>query len=185
MKNSAKTRMLVYAVIALAVMNVATFATIGYHVYRSGEGEEVQSSNQIEGDAQAYSDRYFRERLGFSADQAASFREFSPVFRQHARQINQALIDCRISMLDEMKQGDPDPGRLEMLSDSIGKLHAGLKHYTYGFYLDMKAISTPSQQEELNNMFEEFFVNDYRMGSPGAGRQQGRGFGLRRQSGNE
>lgn len=184
MKNRTKTRLLVYAVVALAVMNIATFATIGYHLYQSRSGEETQTTNLIEGDAQAYSDRYFRDRLGFSAEQAASFREFSPVFRQHVRQINQDLISCRISMLDEMKKGSPDLEKLEMLSDSIGTLHAGLKHYTYGFYLDMKAICSTSQQEELNNMFEEFFVNDYRMGSPGAGQRQGRGFGFGRQSGN-
>jgi len=184
MKNRTKNRVLTYAVIALAVMNIATFATIGYHVYHSEE-DQTAVSNQIEGDAQAYSDRYFRDRLGFTAQQMTSFKAFSTDFRQQARTINQNLIQCRISMMDEMEQVQPDLTKLENLSDSIGRLHASLKHYTYGFYLDIKEISSETQTQELNSMFEEFFVNDYRMGSQGAGRQQGRGFGFRRQSGNQ
>lgn len=185
MKNRTKTRMLTVAVIALAVMNIATFATIGYHVYRSSDERGLVSTGQIEGDTQAFSDRYFRDRLGMTAQQMTSFKAFSTDFRQHARTINQNLIQCRISMLDEMEQEQPDLVKLENLSDSIGSLHASLKHYTYGYYLDIREISSEDQTQELNNMFEEFFINDYRMGPQGGGRQQGRGFGFQRQTGNE
>ena len=177
--------MLIYAVIILAIMNITTFVTIGYHVYRSSDEQGLSPTGQIEGDTQAFSDRYFRDRLGLTSQQMTSFKEFSTGFRQHARSINQNLIQCRISMLEEMEMNEPDLMKLESLSDSIGTLHARLKHYTYGYYLNIREISSEDQKQELNNMFEEFFINDYRMGPQGGGRQQGRGPGFLRQTGNE
>ena len=161
MKKITKTRLLTYAVILLAVMNIATFATIWYHVRQSKQEQPVTANGQLEGDAQAYSDRYFRDRLGFTSLQMDAFKSFSTDFRQQARSINQELIECRIGMLNEMRRDEPDLSRLDILSDSIGTLHTRLKHYTYGYYLDIKEICSVDQTQELNSMFEEFFVNSY------------------------
>ncbi|MBN1159511.1 MAG: hypothetical protein JXA61_09035 [Bacteroidales bacterium] len=184
MKNREKPRILIYVVILLAAMNIATFATIWYHVRQSNQSQEVTATGQLEGDAQAFSDRYFRDRLGFTSRQMNTFRGSSMEFRRKARTINQDLIGCRISMLDEMRLDKPDLEKLEMLSDSIGTLHTGLKQYTYRYYLDIKEICSEDQIRELNRLFEEFFVNDYRMGPQGSGRQQGpRGPWFQRQTG--
>ncbi|MBN2482100.1 MAG: periplasmic heavy metal sensor [Bacteroidales bacterium] len=186
MKKRNNTRLLIYAVIVLAAMNIATFATIWYHVRQSNQEQAVGTTGQLEGDAQAFSDRYFRELLEFTPQQMNAFRGFSTDFRQQARSINQRLIECRISMLDEMRLEEPDPAKLESLSDSIGTLHSRLKHYTYRYYLDIKEICSEDQTRELNSMFEEFFVNDYRMGPQGSGRPQGRrGPWFQSQTGNQ
>lgn len=185
MKSKNKIRLLVYAVVALAIMNITTFATIGYHVRQSNQMQADSATGQIEGDVQAYSNRYFRDRLGFTSQQMTSFKNFGTLFRQHARSINQDLIECRRQMLNEMEKDEPDLASLDNLSDSIGKLHASLKQYTYQFYLDTKEISSDAQDEELNRIFQEFFINDNRMGSQGASRQQGQGPRFQRQSGNQ
>ena len=185
MKSINKIRLLIYVVVALAIMNITTLATIGYHVRQSDKEQTASSTGQIEGDAQAYSDRYFRDRLEFSAQQMTSFKEFSTVFREQARSINRDLIEYRRQMLEEMEQEEPDLALLDNLSDSIGQLHASLKHHTYQFYLDTKEISSGAQAQELNRIFQEFFINDNRMGSQGAGPQQGQGPRFQRQSGNQ
>jgi len=175
--KTSNTRILIYAIIVLAVMNVATFFSIGYHLYKSNR----EGTNNQELILNTGSDRYFRDRMRFSPQQSEPFSEYSARFRQKASEVNLALIECRRQMLEEMNSEEPDSLRLAMLSDSIGSLHASLKHFTYNYYLDIKKISTPSQEDELNLIFREFFINDNYMGGRGQqGRQQSPGLRFRR-----
>jgi Spy/CpxP family protein refolding chaperone len=93
--------------------------------------------------------------------------------------IHVELADLRRLMLQEMSAKNSDTIKLNQLSDSIGLLHAKLKRLTYRYYLDMKDISTPEQQEKLEILFSGIFTRDIQMGrygrgGPPAGRRQGR-----------
>ena len=175
MDTENKYKLLIYAVILLAVMNIATFATIGYHVYKTKNKPEVNYKRQIRGNQQKYNGRYFRDRLELTPDQMVSFREINTSFRQHARSITFELIEKRKKMLVEMELEAPDRDELDLYSDSIGLLHADLKKHTYQYYMNIKQICTDLQQKELTNIFQDFFINDLHMGAPGKGQQKRHG----------
>ena len=81
-----------------------------------------------------------------------------------------------------MAKPDYDTTRLNMLSDSIGYLHANLKKETYMYYMNFKKMCDISQQQKLEQLFEEMFAGDVQTGQNGNGGQGGRRFG--RQSDN-
>ena len=169
---------LVWSVIILALMNITTFITIGYHVYKTNQTENIagkQNTKLLETDAVQFSGRYFRDQLGLTDEQMNRFREFNPAFRQLAREITIHLAEDRQQMLDEMVSSNPDTVKLNMLSHEIGELHGTLKILTYKYYLDMKNLCTPEQQKKLENLFHTMFSNDAQMGYPGKGNgQQGK-----------
>jgi len=184
--SNTNTKVLRIVIIVLAVMNLTTFATIGYYFYSSRQQVERRVRGNPPDEAAAFSNRYFMERLSMTQEQMQEFGRFNMGFRQNARLINEDLLRCRAEMLEELERDKPDTSRLGMLSDSIGTLHADLKHYTYKYYLNLKEISTPEQENELNYMFREAFLNDYPMGEAG-GRQQmmGRRRGFQGRSGEQ
>ncbi|MFC2087030.1 Spy/CpxP family protein refolding chaperone [Bacteroidota bacterium] len=159
-------KILVYAVIFLAILNITTFVTIGYHIYESKKGDEINEKTEIEGNTKGYSGRYFRDRLGLNPAQMDSFRIINSKFRTNAREITFNLISLRKEMLEEMKKPASDNSILMMYSDSIGSLHAELKKHTAKYYNEISGICTQEQQEELYLIFQEFFINDLRMGNP-------------------
>ncbi len=175
MDTTNKYKLLMYTVIFLAVMNVATLTTIGYHIIRTKSNSEINYQQQVYGNKQKYNGRYFRDRLELTPDQMVYFGEINTNFRQHARTITFELIEKRKKMLAEMELEAPNKDKLDLYSDSIGLLHADLKKYTYQYYINIKQICTNEQQVELINLFKEFFINDLHIGAPGKGQQRRHG----------
>ena len=91
------------------------------------------------------------------------FSEFNPEFRQKVMAINRNLEIKRKEMLAEMSKKNCDTNRLNLLSDSIGYLHAGLKKQTYLYYMNFKRICNEEQQEKLEQLFGEMFSSDVQM----------------------
>jgi Spy/CpxP family protein refolding chaperone len=170
MKNSVTQRNLKFAVVVLLALNVATIATIAYHLM-DAKKEQVASSNSENG-SPAYSGRYFRDRLNFSASQMDQFREINTTFRQTARAINTELASKRNSMFQAMQQPQADTIALNQLSAGIGLLHQNLKTETYKYYLGIRNICDSTQQNELNQMFSEFFIQENIPMSSGNGNQR-------------
>lgn len=163
-------RILVWVIVVLAVMNITTFITIGYHVYQSNQTATIaggQNAIQLEADAAQFSGRYFRDQLGLNDEQMSLFREFNPEFRIQAREITIQLSENRKEMLEEMARENSDTVKLNQLSSEIGTLHSLLKELTYKYYLDLKNISTPEQRKQLEKLFRTMFNNDAQMGFPG------------------
>jgi Spy/CpxP family protein refolding chaperone len=168
--------LLVWSVIVLALMNITTFITIGYHVYKTNQTENIagtQNTKLLETDAAQFSGRYFRDQLELTDDQMDQFRDINPEFRQQARDITIHLAEDRQEMLDEMVSSSPDTVKLNQLSGEIGNLHRSLKVLTYKYYLDMKILCTPAQQKKLEELFHTMFSNDAQMGYPGKENGQG------------
>jgi Spy/CpxP family protein refolding chaperone len=179
MKAVNKNNWMVWAIVVLAVMNLATLITVVYHKNKSVEEEIVAMPDQAKSENASvkYSGHYFRDELNLSNDQMKKFSEFNPEFRQIVMAINRSLDSKRHEMLVEMAEKNCDTNRLNLLSDSIGYLHASLKKQTYLYYLNFKKICTEQQQEKLEQLFGEMFSSDARMGQHGRGGQGGRRFG--------
>ena len=165
---------MIWIIAALALMNLATIFTVLYHRNKS-ENEIIYTRvpAMSESSSVRFSGRYFRDELGLTREQMNEFSGFNPRFRQEAGRINMMLSEKRLSMLSEMSAENCDTCRLNVLSDSIGLLHAELKKATYIYYLDFKKICTSEQEEKLEQLFGEMFDSDIPAGPMGRGRQGG------------
>jgi hypothetical protein len=181
MKAEIKNRWVVWAIVGLALLNITTLITIVYHKNQVIEKELVITPNSTNSEKASvlYSGRYFRDELNLSNEQMSKFSHFNPEFRREVRTINLLLADKRNEMLVEMAEENSDTNRLNLLSDSIGYLHASLKKVTYMYYLNFKNICTQEQQKKLEQLFDEIFNSDTQMIKNKAGGQGGRRFGWR------
>ncbi|HBE42091.1 MAG TPA: hypothetical protein DDW27_12955 [Bacteroidales bacterium] len=181
MKTVRNNRWMIWAILILAVMNITTLITLLVH--RSHSPEEIKAASFLQAGADnasmRYSGRYFREQLSLNRDQMKRFSEFNPEFRNNVRNINLKLIKIRHQMIREMASETSDTEKLNILSDSVGHLHADLKKLTYKYFMDFKKICNREQQEKLEQMFGEMFAGD---NQPGPNMQRGpygRGYGRR------
>lgn len=172
---------MVWAIAVLAVMNLTTLLTIIYHKSKSAEKEIIVTPDQARSETTSvkFSGRYFRDALNLSDEQMKMFSEFNPEFRQKVMAINRNLEIKRKEMLAEMSKKNCDTNRLNLLSDSIGYLHAGLKKQTYLYYMNFKRICNEEQQEKLEQLFGEMFSSDVQMQQRERGGPGGRRFGRR------
>jgi hypothetical protein len=181
MKVVNKNNWMVWAIAVLAVMNLATLITVINHRNKVDEQETIVIPDQTksENTSVKYSGRYFRDELNLSDEQMKRFSEFNPEFRQKVMAINRNLDSKRHEMLIEMAEKNCDTNRLNLLSDSIGYLHASLKKQTYLYYRNFKRICDEEQQKKLEQLFGEMFSSDIQMGQHVRGVQGGRRYGRR------
>ena len=175
MRADTKRSMMVWAIVALLLMNISPLVTIVYHQRQSARVEmnPAVDQKQLEANAERFSGRYFHDQLNLTSEQTDKFRILNPVFRPKARQITIELAQKRKQMLIEMSNVKSDTSRLNAISDSIGYLHSSLKKITYKYYLDIKSFCNQEQQQKLEKLFEEMFTNDAPMGFSGSGKPNG------------
>jgi len=181
MKTENRNRWMVWAIVVLAILNITTLVTFIYHKNQAIEREIAAIPDPVKSETESmlYSGRYFREELNLSKEQMVRFSQFNPEFRQDARAINIKLAEKRHEMLVEMAEKNSDRNKLNLLSDSIGYLHAELKKITFMYYLNFKSICSQEQQKKLEQLFGEVFNSDTQILQNGAGRQGGRRYGWR------
>jgi hypothetical protein len=181
MEAKNRTNILVWTIIVLVVLNMATIVTVVYNRNKFTGQEEVTIPDKTDSENASvkYSGRYFRDELNLDKEQMKRFSEFNPQFRQNVMAINRSLDAKRHDMLVEMADKNCDTTRLNRISDSIGFLHANLKKQTYMYYLNFKSICSEQQQKKLEQLFNEMFGSDIEMGQNGRAGRGGRRFGWR------
>ncbi len=104
MKTENKYSWMVWAIVILAVMNIATIITVIYNRNQPERRKLLLENNQAQSETTSirYSGRWFRDQLNFNSEQMARFVEFNPVFRGNVRNINMDLNLLRQKMLSEM-----------------------------------------------------------------------------------
>lgn len=160
---------MIWAIVALALINITTFVTILVHNSRTEETTSGQLPEQVvsESTSLRYSGRYFRDQLGLNREQMSRFSEFNPEFRRNVRDINISLGNFKQRMIRELAAETSDTIKLNELADSIGYLHADLKRLTSRYYLDFKEICNQEQQKKLEELFGGMFTVDDRMNQYG------------------
>lgn len=122
---------------------------------------------------------FFREHLQLTDGQHREFMQLNRTFNQRAGRMAGRLDVLRRSMIEELAKPEPDMKKVESITGEIGSIHTNLKQETADYYLGLKDLCTPEQQELLKEMFmvmsdPEGDLNQLRRGQMGPG-QDGRG----------
>ena len=163
-----KTRVLVWIIIGLAALNLATIVTV---LVRTRQAEAPFYGNRNQGcNNQGFSGRAIRDQLQLTDEQMNQFRNINRPFREKAWQIADDIRRNKATMIDLMSRDDVDTRSLDALSDSIGSSHARLRREMVQYFLQLKAMCTPEQRTKLVELFKQQMPGDEMMG-----RGRGRG----------
>lgn len=169
-----KTKILWIVITFLAVLNIATIATI---IYNNRQVKTEDENIVFEPDTQPLNGMYFKQTLGFDNHQMEVFRQSSRAFRQNANQIIGSINRSKEELFIELQAEQPDTVRLKEISKEIGVLHAELKDATVNFYLELNSVCNPEQKNKLKAVFVPLFRETPLQG--GHGGNNGRGHGRR------
>ncbi|MEA1877473.1 MAG: periplasmic heavy metal sensor [Bacteroidota bacterium] len=179
MKKLTISRQLLYAlVILLVVTNLVTVFSVARFLNDhktqttvSESGEEIPGFHRT---------KLFSDELNLDEDQQYIFRGLNRTFNQTANQVYRDMSHLRVDLVDEMGLTNPDTVRLQYLAEEIGNLHTELKTLTTDFYLGLKAVCSPEQQDLLFHQFRNLLNTEEDLNTP-RGRGTGRGYGRRNQ----
>ena len=171
MKTELKSRILIWSVILLALLNISTIATI---VVSNRANPSDSESIIIDPESSPLNGRYLREELNFDHQQVEIFRDESREFRQSANRVIEKLNRYKSLLFEEIHSESPDRLKTKEYSDSIGRAHSQLKEITVDFYLEIRKCCTGEQAANLEKIFAPLFRDNPQMRGAGQGHGQGR-----------
>jgi Spy/CpxP family protein refolding chaperone len=169
-------RTFIWIITALVALNIATIATIAYHIAASKSESEATAGNRNFGgrNIMPRGGRQMIEKLDFNDTQREQFNAINNNFRNSGREISAELNRLRQEMMDKMALDNPDTALLNQLSDSVGFWHSKLKRETYRYYLNINNICNRQQKDSLKRYFEDEFSNTPQMRMHQQGKRMGR-----------
>lgn len=179
MMTEKKYKILIWLVVILFVMNLATIFSVIYHSVRvkkdSVEMREYSQSGTGDVNGSDQGARYFRDLLELSPDQMIHFRESSRNYNRNSHRIARELEMLRLEMVTLMTEVEPDTLLIDSISREVGEKHRELKKLTSAYYFQMRNFCTPYQKEKLDELFLRMAGQEEPEHS-GKGRRQGRGW---------
>ncbi|MBK6346024.1 MAG: periplasmic heavy metal sensor [Bacteroidales bacterium] len=173
MIQNRRTRVLLFIITALTIINLAAVATIIYHVrkyHQSPTGDfPAMGESGSETPGKPSGPGFLFRELGFDKDQRDAFHQSRLEFRRKALPLFSEIKKLNNELADEIIIKNPDTLKLQAISRKIGEIHANLKLLTIHHMREVKSIATPDQQEKLGLFYRDLLSRD--AGPPGKGMQ--------------
>jgi len=153
-----KTKTLIVIIIVLFATNISTL----YTVWNLSNNTVTTVSDTVKSkvfNPNIPMGRLLKQELQLTPEQISSFREFRKEYYPYVHKKYDSLHIKRHELLKELAKENPDTVVLLSISEEIGAMHADLKMATNNFYLNMKSVCTPEQQQKLNHIFEAMLNN--------------------------
>ncbi len=174
MTNDNRHRILIWVIVILAAINLATLGSIYYSRHDRPKSSSANDRSDEANQPVEQRARFFGEQLDLSNDQLAQVREFNRSFNRKARGIENELSQLRSEMITELGKANSDTLRLNQLATAMGDHHRELKLLTMELYLQMKAVCSPEQQTKLNQIFQSMLNKENQMNLPRGQGNRGR-----------
>ena len=147
-------RYLVLLVVLLLILNLATLLMLWLNrppqpILQRGQRRPEQEKMHIQ--------RLLKDQLGFDVTQTEQYLKLRKEQQERASLIQNEIQRIKKQMFDEVLKDNPQM----TLSDSLLKLSqekmADLEQLTFSYFLDLKKLCKPEQQDKLKFLIGEFF----------------------------
>lgn len=177
-----KRKLLIGLILFLLITNAVTVLTVVINTSRSSVKNQSDNKSAVETPGaipETQRTLFFTNELKLDSEQQEKFRNIHRDYMRGARAISAEMSHLRDVLLDAMDQDQPDTSRMNELSEQIGVKHTELKKLTVQYYIGLKAICNPDQQERLYELMRKIIKpdGDVQLPEGEGGRKGGRGQG--------
>jgi Spy/CpxP family protein refolding chaperone len=160
MEQNSKIRLLMWLVIALVVLNIATIATVVWRAQQFRHDRTFFHEMPLNKNLPEFSGHLLKDKLKFSNTQIDKFHRISSDFRRTGKEIAIQMTDIRNNMFKELNSEKPDTAILFADARKIGDMHSILKKQMVLYFLNLKGLCTPEQKDSLQKILKYIIPPD-------------------------
>lgn len=143
-----RTRLYLFIIIILAILNVSAIVAIIYHL--RSEHRLARTENREDARDRG---KHLSDKIGFDKVQAVQFDTLRADFGRKTKAIMTSIQDKKLEMLNEFTSDNPDTTKLYRLTVEIGSLHVQMRRLSIEHFMDVKKICTPEQKTRFLDLF--------------------------------
>ncbi len=141
-----KTRVLVIVLVLLTVVNLTGFGVMLVH--RARAPQPLLDRHPLR--------EHVMRSLGLTREQRQALRSFRRQFVDRTRSLRESLHGTHCSLVDEMREAEPDLDRVDSLVMRISQLQGEIQRIAVRSMLEEKEKLAPEQQERLFGLYRDF-----------------------------
>ncbi len=149
-----KKKLIIWGVVLLTVINLASLATRAYH--RWGDDERRGREGRREGRVS------ITEQLGLTAAQGEQVRTMRAELGERLTPYREAYRDKRDQLYDLLMLQNADNEEIARIKAELDSLQVEREAVVFDFIVAHKEVLTPEQQTTFFTMIKERFRNGYR-----------------------
>lgn len=149
-----KKKLIIWGVVLLTVINLASLATRAYHRWGDDERRGRESRREAR--------MSVTERLGLTEAQAEQVRAMRAELGERMTPYRDSYRDRRDRLYDLLMAPDADRGEVDRIKAQMDSLQAEREAIVFEYILAHKEVLTPEQQTKFFTMVKERFRNGYR-----------------------
>ena len=165
-----RSKLLIFIILLLVATNISTIVTVWHKTNNQSEQYNIVSDNNID-QPRLQRGRHFRDELNLSPEQFRQFRQFRQQYHPIVHDLKTQMNYKRVELLNELSKVQPDTLILNQISIDIGVMHTEMKMATNAYFINMKSVCSPQQQEKLTEVFKAMLNPKNNMNMPNQGRQ--------------
>ncbi|MCY3774228.1 MAG: Spy/CpxP family protein refolding chaperone [Gemmatimonadetes bacterium] len=149
-----KKKLIIWGVVLLTVINLASLATRAYHRWGDDERRGRESRREAR--------MSVTERLGLTEAQAEQVRTMRAELGERMTPYRDGYREKRDQLYDLLMAPDADRGEVDRIKAQMDSLQAEREAIVFEYILAHKDVLTPEQQTKFFAMIKERFRNGYR-----------------------
>lgn len=165
-------RYLMITIILLVILNLSVLFLLWQN---TGQQPVAQEKPPRTEQAKPKTQQVLKDELGFDDEQVKQFDRIRDEYRKQIGQLNHKIGEIKSQMFNEALIDNPQ----NVLPDSLLKLtldkQLEIEQLTLKYFLDLKELCNPEQEEKLNLLIEELFRKpkngDKRKNEPSEGKR--------------
>lgn len=154
-----KTRVLVIAVVVLALTVISILGTMGYHYYRNSESKNDGSREQM-----AEPGRRMAHIMQLTPEQMAEFEGLRDKFYSQWVEFETAIQEVTRQTMDEIAADSPDSALIARKVAEYGQLQAKQRELMVEHLLQVKSKCTPEQQKRFRKLLHRMGKQEHMRG---------------------
>jgi hypothetical protein len=161
-----------FASLLLLFVSLSAFSGLLWKQYRMQNANKAITAEQESG--------RFRKHMRFSDHQETTYNSLLDEYHAHTSEYRKALFEMQEHLMNELAKEQVDTVRLAEISLQAAQMQHLIRLETFHHLLEIKAISSPEQQEALQYLYNDL-INESRVRNRMQNGKAGEGRGRQRQ----
>lgn len=155
-----KNNLLKFALAASLILNLAVFATVGYHYYQQTRSW-VSPFGKVMG-----KDKFIFEELSLKPEQVAAMKSKAIPFRAEIDRRRQEIEAKRKELVTLMRDQNPDKKAIDATIEEISGKQEEMQRMIVGHMLEIKSSLDADQQRKFFDLIERNMAGSGQMSCP-------------------
>jgi hypothetical protein len=141
-----------WVIAMLVALNILTLTIIWFQIDKKNRSPVNTDKKPAPGSV-----RLMQNEIGLSEDQVNKFQEMRSDHIKKTKDINDALDDLKIRVVDELFNPQSNQRRVDSIASKIGTLQSQLEIMRFEHFRALVQICNPEQKEKLHPILREVF----------------------------